>query len=177
MPTRRLRVNAGLAAACAVLVVPAVASAEPLVLAQKDAKDGTTFSVKAGDDLREGKAVFRTTTDDGGRGVAEDRPVTTAPLKLAGRSLMVLGSGLACGSPGATSVYGTVVRAARRVVATFENGTRLRLYRRRAPEAWNFTGWVVGNVMTRRRAVEKVTSYDKRGERLAIARFTDAASC
>ena len=177
-----LSAGAGLAAALALLLLPAVAPAKSLVLDRKEVKDNTVFEVTTKSALKKGKAVFSLTgepSEDGDDDSPYDpeAPITQAPLKLAGPSVLVLGSGLACADPSATSVYGTVTRSARRVVATLANGRRVHVPLEEPPEKWNFKGWVLGKLLSGRRVVDTVRAYDKRGKRIAFARFTDTNDC
>ena len=182
MTARRRAATAFTAAALLGGPAAATAAADPLVVDRFEARDGTAFTLFARSALaRDGRAVF-TVDADPPKGAAspyatQRGPVSRARLRLAGRQFVVVGSALACSPPGATAVYGTVVRRAARVVARLKGGRRVRLSRKRAPQAWDFDGWVVGAVVGARRPVMAVDAFDAGGARIARAAFDAPQGC
>ena len=169
--------------AAALLGGPAAATAAAaLVVDRFEAGDGTAFTLSARSALaRDGRAVFtvHAAPPEGSTSpyATQRGPVSRARLRLAVRQFVVVGSALACSPPGATAVYGTVVRRAARVVARLKGGRRVRLSRKRAPRAWDFNGWVVGAVVGARRPVMAVDAFDATGARIARAAFDAPESC
>jgi hypothetical protein len=174
--------------AAALLGGPAAATAvaAPLVVDRFEAADDTAFTLSARAALAGGegpaaRAVFRLDADapeDSTSPYAtQEGPVSRARLRLAGRQSVDVRSALSCARPGATAVYGTVVRRAARVVARLKGGRRVRLSRRRAPRAWDFNGWVVGAVVGVRRPVTAVDAFDAAGDRIARAAFDAPQDC
>jgi hypothetical protein len=164
----------------------ATAAAAPLVVDRFEAADDTAFVLSARASLAGGegpaaRAVFRLDADapEGSSSpyATQEEQVSRARLRLAGRRLLVVGSALACGRPGATAVYGTVVRRAARVVARLQGGRRVRLSRKRAPRAWDYDGWVVGAVVGVRRPVTAVDAFNAAGDRIARAAFDAPQDC
>ena len=183
MPARRRLATLALTAVAAA-TLPAAAQADPLVAGRAETSDGTVFTLTAGSALkgRHGKrrAAFKLDASpppDVVNPYGDDGVVGTSNLRLAGRQLIVIGSTVGCGKPGATAIYGTAVKRARRVVATLAGGRHVRLKRRRAPRAWHFSGWVLGNVTGVKQSVTEVAAYDRKGKRITRARFEAPAAC
>jgi hypothetical protein len=182
-PRRRLTLTAVLGAALASTAL-STAAADPQVTDRLQTGDGTVFTLTAGSSLS-GKGAARRATfrfdasppEGEPNPYGEDGVVRRAALRLAGRQMVVVGSTIGCGDPGASAMYGTVVRRARRVVATLVGGRDVRLVRRKAPKAWKYPGWVVGAVVDVRRAVREVRAYDARDRRIARATFDDPPGC
>jgi hypothetical protein len=186
MTTRRRAAIAFSAAALLGGPAAATAAADPLVVDRFTAGDGTAFTLTAGSALAGGKgakarAVFTVDADapEGSTSpyATQKGPVSRARLRLAGRQFVVVGSALACSAPGVTSVYGTVIRRAKRVVARLEGGRKVKLARKKAPTAWRFDGWVVGGLVGVRRPVLDVRAYDAAGARIARAVFDSPQGC
>ena len=182
MTTRRRAATAITAAALLGGPGAATAAAAPLVVDRFQARDGTAFTLSARSALaRDERAVFTVHADppEGSTSpyATQRGPVSRARLRLARRQFLVVGSALACSAPGATAVYGTVVRRAARVVARLQGGRTVRLSRKRAPRAWNFNGWVVGAIAGARRPVLAVDAFDAAGARIARAAFDAPQGC
>jgi hypothetical protein len=163
-----------LATLLALLVVPAVAlAATTLTAARYEAPDGTVFRVTVGKALTHGKARYHLeVTADGSTDV-----VTTSDIAPAREKPLRVGSSLACDDPGVSVAYGTVARAAKRVVATLVDGTKLRLSRLDPPKRWRFDGYIVAGVANSQSPVERVDVTGKGGKRLSFAKFTAPEGC
>lgn len=180
------RQHASVAAVVVVVVglsaVPAMA--DPLVAARHEAADGTVFTLTAGSSLTTVRPANRATfnvdadAEDGARNpYPPEGEVSTTRLRLAGQQYVVVGSSIACGRPGATAIYGTAVKKARRIVATLGNGRKVKLSRHKPPKGWKFRGWVIGAVVGVRQPVTKVAAFDKAGRRIARAEFENPQRC
>ena len=164
------------------LALPAIAlAATSYVTALRyEAPDGTVFKVTADKKLASGEAAFdlRIYPVDGTQSPYGDSDrVTGAQLKLAGKVPLRMGSGLACADPGISTAYGTVIRRAKRVTATLQNGKRLRLTRSEPPKAWGLHGWVVAGIANTHSPITEVDAYDKAGKRIAYAKFGNVKGC
>jgi hypothetical protein len=179
----RRRLALVLALAAVLLAVPAVAlAASRLTAARYGAPDGTIFKVTADRSptaARLARFALRITPPVGATspyGAAEH--VTTADLRRAGTNVPLrVGSALACADPGVSTAYGTVIRRAKRVTATLQDGTRLRLSRTEPPAAWGLHGWVVAGIANSHSPVVEVDASDTHGKRVAYAKFQNVSGC
>ena len=161
MASRRHRGLAGLAVLLAAVPTAATAAAPARVieLDERAASDGTMLAVAA--ERRPtpgGRARFRFTVAPPSAG---ERIVSEPVLEIAGRRRLAMGTAVDCSAAGATAVYGTVLRGARRVVVRFAGGRTVRLRRRRPPPRWELDGWVLGRVLQRDRTVRAVVAFDR----------------
>jgi hypothetical protein len=148
----------------------------PLTLASRTAPDGTAYTLTVDRTLTRGRAAYAFAVQPPPG--AGNSTVTPGRLKPADRvHTLRAASSAACGLPGATAVYGTVARGARRVVATLKGGKHVRLHRRHAPRAWHYDGWIVSAVALTREPVQSISTYG-RGHRLLVrATFVNPAGC
>ena len=157
------------------LLSPATASAAPVRVDHHRAADGVRFTLtvaQALDGADRARFAFTERAADGDTG-----RIAVPAVGLATRRPLLVGTGIGCGPPAATAVYGTVRASARRVVATTTDGDAYRLRRVRAPERWKYGGWVVGRVMGGPQEVERVEAFNRRGKRMASAQFGAPATC
>lgn len=175
----RAGVTALLGTAAIALAVPAAAPAAPKVLDRVEAEDGTTFTVSVGKRLRAGRGVFRMFSDPpAGTPYALRDELSRATVRRATeRQDIQVGSSLVCEAPAASAVYGTAERWVRRVVVVFDDGRKLRVRTERAPRRWRWKGRVFAGIRTAPQAVTQVRAFDRRGKRLAVARFTGGNGC
>ena len=158
----------------ALLALPAVALAATTVTgARYEAPDGTIFRVTASKKLAHGAARFELKATAAGT----TDVVTSADIRPANGKPLRVGSSLACDDPGVSVAYGTVAAAAKRVVATLVDGTKLRLSRTQPPAAWRYDGWFVAGIANSQSPVKRVDIYGRQGKHLSIAKFSSPEGC
>jgi hypothetical protein len=152
------------------------AAPAPLTLASRTASDGTVYTLTVDRALTRKQAAFAFAVQPpAGLGNAT---ITPGDLKLADSvHTLRAASSAACGLPGATAVYGTVARGARRVVATLKGGKHVRLHRRHAPRAWSYDGWIVSAIALTREPVQSISTYGRGNRLLVRATFVNPAGC